>query len=522
MAATSVLAAVMALAGVTPAVAAGSSAGTGVPSQAPAAEVAKALGANEIPAALVVLVDISQSMSHGLYQRVRQVVPRFVGALATQSPRDQVAVIAFGARRDTRVVQPLARPTRDINLPPTADSRGTDLGYAFQLALNVLGHAEGMQEGGVLLLSDGKLNALHDSAYNGYGAPGWKALHKTLKGLSMQVTGYDLPLTDNPADFGDQYAALGHVFGSDRQQIQPDLTNLGAQLRQAVSRGVIGRKVTARVQPDIGEGVRVAWNVPGVAGSSPLNLRTGSADGQVTLTATTTRVPLDVTGLSVSITGLPREVTATLPGNSGVIRPHASVTLPVHLTWLRASSADLGAGPPPWPGRLALSGQVGSTFSNAITNYYGDTNFHVGGLTGAASAALTTTYSPPSPIVIVLVILLLVLLVVLAVGAYYFSLLDGTLTLTTVDDVSLESLLLPARPQVKAGTESLIGIPGTITVRRRLLGNRMQVRLKLARFPEASGPLSDGGRTMLAGIDIVHDPDPVPRRRIRLPAGMTR
>src|SRR5262252_1491571 len=58
--------------------------------------VAAALHADKVPAAIVVLVDISRSMSAsrgGPYPQVRQELPRFLTTLANQDPQDRVAVI---------------------------------------------------------------------------------------------------------------------------------------------------------------------------------------------------------------------------------------------------------------------------------------------------------------------------------------------------------------------------------------------------------------------------------------------
>jgi hypothetical protein len=133
----------------------------------------------------------------------------------------------------------------------------------------------------------------------------------------------------------------------------------------------------------------------------------------------------------------------------------------------------------------------------------------VGGLAGAAGTPLFATISPPPPIGLFVLIALLIL-VLLGVGGFFFARLGGTLTLTTVDDVSREPLPLPRRPWTSAGTDSLIGIPGTITVRGMPISKRMRIRLRLAHRPEGVGSLAEGGRTMLAGIDIVHDPGQVP------------
>src|SRR6516162_9312539 len=73
---------------------------------APASVVAADLGADKIPAALVILVDTSASMAPpaGLYPRVHEQLPKFLAALARQDPQDQVAVVQFASKAATRTI----------------------------------------------------------------------------------------------------------------------------------------------------------------------------------------------------------------------------------------------------------------------------------------------------------------------------------------------------------------------------------------------------------------------------------
>jgi Mg-chelatase subunit ChlD len=514
-AAVSAVAAAAALSSATLASADTMAASAGVPPSASPPTVAAVLGANRIPEAIVVLVDVSSSMSGrhgGLYPQVRKELPRFLAAFAKQEPKNEAAVITFGPRSETHITQQLSRPTSKIYLPPDATAEGTDIGYAFKLALQVLDPASsGFRVGGVLLLSDGRQRT-RDSAYHTFQSPGWQDLHRRLSSLRpMQVAGYDLPLTINRVDRQDQAAALQAVFGSNWQPLSPNLADLGSELSLART-DILQQKVRTAAQLDSGRGVRVSWDgVPGAAGARPLDLTSGQAQAQVTLTATTRRIPLYVTGLTATVSGLPWHVTARLPAASGLIAPGRPVTLPVQLTWPKVPRPADDTHSPTWSGQITLSGQVRSTFSDALTNWYHDRSFSLGTLTGAAASSISETIPPPPDYLRLILFCLIALLVLVAVIGIS-SRLDGTLTLTTVDQVTRRLPLPRARPWLSASTEGLIGIPGKLTVLRLPFGRRMRVRLSLQRRLraagplKAAGPLSEGGRTMLAGVDIVHDP----------------
>jgi Mg-chelatase subunit ChlD len=505
---STLLAASASLAGTPPALA-GTSSAAPPASVAPPA-VAAALGVNGISAELVVLVDISLSMSasrHGPYPQLEQELSAFLGTLAKQEPQDTVGVVVFGAPADTEPVY-LGPPTSAISLPGDATGQGTDFGAAFNVAVNMLSEAPAnVQVGGVLLLSDGKLNAPSDTDYDGgraYHAPGWAKLRARVQALHMTVTGYGLPLTPSRTDLDGVSQALGAVF-SQNQILGTDVADLGGELGLAQQR-IRDEKVASAAQPDSGRGVRVTWDkLPGADGMSALSLASGHASARVTLTATTLRVPLTLTGLTVTSRGLPVVMTGTLPSTSAELAPGHSMSLPVHLTWQpTASGLSLTGGMREAQGQLALTAHVSSPYSPAIRDSFGDAAFSVGGVTGGTSASFAATI-PAAVSVLLLVLIIVVILVLLAGFAAFRARLGGTLTLTSVDDVS-GSLSLPRRPWLSARTDGLIGIPGRMTVRGTLLKHQMRVRLQLLDRPDGEAELTPGGRTMVAGIDIVHDP----------------
>jgi hypothetical protein len=469
------------------------------------AAVAASLGANDVPAETVVLVDISASMtSDGLYAKVQRVLPRFLGNLRKQDPHDLAAVVVFGAPQDTQTVY-LGRPTANVPLPATAESGATDFGYAFQKALGILSQAPPrIKVGGVLLLSDGELDAPGDPQYATYSSPGWEQLRTQAQGLGMTVTGYGLPLTSNPVFSNSVNTALGQVFAQ-RQTLSPEMGNLGQELSLA-RQGVMKSRVATVVQPDIGRGAQVTWvRLPGSDGAPPLNLGAGHANAEVRVTSLTSHVPLDVTGLSVTSSGFGVRITGALPAGTHQLAPGQSVSLPVHLTWPKASGGwSLFGGSRIVTGQLTLTGQVASPFSRAIEDAFGDRSFRIGGLAGETSARAVAVAPGQFAIVVWAIIIAVIIAVIAAAIAalmMWRARLEGRLILNPPDQHPRD-LYLPNRPWMAWPTEDLIQIPGQITV-RRLHGTKMRITLQLNDSTE-KGVLEPGGRTWIAGIVIDH------------------
>jgi hypothetical protein len=235
---------------------------------------------------------------NGLYPEVQSELPQFLAALARQDPQDQVAVIVFGNRDDTRTIYPMGPPTPNIPLPGDANSLGTDIGYAFQLGLQQLSLArKNIQLGDVLLLSDGGMWAPNDPTYDAgrrYHAPGWATLRSNVQGLGIPVTGYGLPLTRNVTDIDALDQALTACFGGNQQMLSANFSDLTAQLDGTQGK-VQDSRIAVASAPDSGRGVQVTWKEPATSdGALRLDLPRGKANLSVRLTATTRHIPLHV------------------------------------------------------------------------------------------------------------------------------------------------------------------------------------------------------------------------------------
>ena len=469
--------------------------------------VLQALGVGAVRAEIVLLIDISGSMAdNNLYAAVRQDVPAFLRVLAKQDPEDLVGVILFGSPGDDRVTDP-GPPNPDIWLPPTPFSQETDFGYAFQLAVTMFQGAQNIKVGGVLLLSDGEVSMPFndDPAYgSGFTAPGWKKLRGEVLDLrpKMTITGYDVPLTSNPAFVNNQQTALSHVF-KPVQTLPYGTTDLSQSLNLAKI-NILDSKVAAVAAPDSGQGVQVSWDGLRGTNGKPLDLATGHADVSVTVTAATQHVPLYLSGLSVTSAGLPVTMKGTLPAGR-VLLPHQRATLHIRLTWTpKADGAAMTGQPRTMRGKLTLNATVSSPFTPTLSSAFGDSTFSAGGLRGPISLLFSAS-EPVQWNILELILILLGVLVLLASGAAFRARMTGELVLETVDKVS-HKFPLRGLPWRSARTGKLIEKPGRITVHGSLRRKGIHVRMRIDPRPPFDAFLAPGEERMDAGIMMRHRP----------------
>ena len=479
------------------------------PPRASASTVIQALGISNVPAEIVILVDISLSMApedNGLYPTVRQQVLAYLGVLAQQDPQDLVGVILFGKRSDNQVTDP-GPPSRHIWLPEAPYSQETDFGWAFQQAVQMFKDAPpDIKAGGVLLLSDGEVSvpAGDDPAYGtGFTAPGWKKLRTQVQNLPMTVTGYDVPLTSNTTFTGNQYQALSQVF-QPVQSLPYGTTDLSRALNLA-TQGILDSEVASAAAPDIGPGVRVAWSgLRGVGGRS-VDLGTGQAEVTVTVTATTRRIPVYLNRLSVTSTGLPVTMKGALHGDYA-LAPGQSAAWNVRLTWHpRASGGTMTGGPRTLRGKLRLDATVSSPFTPTLQSTFGDTAFSIGGIQTSISPQFPAT--EPTAYSILLALGGLLIIVVLLVGgcaAAACAWLSGTLMVAAADGDPRPVRLRGWR--VSKPTGKLIEKPGRMIVRGSPIRRRMKVDMRIDGRPRFSERLLRGKSALPAGIEVVHQP----------------
>jgi hypothetical protein len=468
--------------------------------------VLRALGVGDIPAEIVILIDISESVANNnLYAAIRQDVPTFLRVLANKDPEDLVGVVLFGRPGDDRITDP-GPPNPGIWLPPVPYSRETDFGHAFQLAVSMFRapQAQNIKVGGVLLLSDGEVSMPFDDdpTYGtGFTAPGWKKLRTEVQGLPMTITGYDVPLTSNPAFVGNQYTALSQVFHP-VQTLPYGTTDLSQALSMA-KQNIVDSKVAVAAAPDSGQGVRVSWGgLRGIHGK-PVDLAAGHADVMVTVTATTQHVPLHLSGLSVRSAGLPVTMKGILPGGR-TLRPGQPATLRVPLTWApRPSGMTMTGSSRTLRGTLQLAGTVSSTFTPTLRSVFGDTAFSVGGIRGGVSPLFMA--SEPAQWNISAWLLAFLGVVALLCAAIAFRLrMTGALVVKGVEQESGQEVRLRGRPRLSTRTDELIAEAGRMTVRGSLRHRGMWVRMRIGERPEFVEFLAPGKEIFPAGITVKH------------------
>jgi len=476
------------------------------PSAASANTVAAALGVKPVRAEIVILVDISFSMSatqNDLYPAIPADLHSVLQTLATQEPQDTVAVIEFSASA-RQIYDGPPRANAASGLPASPTEVGTDIGAAFNQAIKTIDkdvRLRRVQVGSLLLLSDGQLYAPGGSDYVPFGASGWSRLSEAMSTLPIKVTGYGLQLATDVQYHNELQTAFSEVFGT-AATMASNTTDLTRDL-EAPGQRLLDSEILSAAAEDSGKGVQVSWSgLPG----RPLNLTsTGHMDAEVTLTDTTQHVPLNLTGLSVESSGTAGALSGTLPASHLMLFPGHPVPLKVHLTWQpRTNGPSFTGTSQEGNGRLVLSGHVSSTYTQTIKDHFGDASFSTGGLTGAKStpfAVITPTYN-------LLYIPIILTVILLAFGIYTLFRLRirpaGAFTLTSVDSGSGVIPLSEWRWRRFVSTDDVIQIRGRMTVRGHLRGDKMKIGLRLENRPPSKLELAPGGRTMIAGIDIVH------------------
>lgn len=482
-------------------------------------QVKQELGVGQVPAAIVFIIDISGSMAagphswnHDLYPEVLQDVPVYWGDLATQDPQDMVATVLLGNKSDTQVYYSLGPPQAATGLPPAPYSDESDFGYAFQQAVTVLSQAfPAIKVGQVLLFSDGEVNepASDDPQYaapsnNDFTGPGWQSLKAQVQGLEqrgMTIGAYAVPLGSRSATYtSDQDVALRQVFGANVMAL-PEGPKLTQTLTNDVNPRILDGKVASAAAPDNGAGVQVTWHGLPSARNSRLDFRTpGHLDATLTLTARTSKIPLYVSKLSVTLAGLPGSPDVSLPDE--LLEPAGRpVTLSVRLSWPGGvtDGSSVTGGTKVGHGTLTVRGTVLSPDTAALTGYFKDTGYSPGPLRGSTGIPLTAVVpvSAQLPTILAVVIIALALLIAVLVVRLLLTSAPGTLILSSVHGTRREIRARKARRPVR--TLDLIGVPGTVTA-RGMSGGKVRVTIRPENGPMGSETFSPDDQKMVAGI----------------------
>lgn len=483
-------------------------------------DVYRALKVDEVPAAYVVLVDVSSSMQDKgpdgvpLYTTVKRRLADFLGSL---TPADQVAVVTFG--RATSVVHPMSAADRtgglfDGELPRSAEETASDHGAALNAAADQLERSTA-PVGAVLLLTDGAVNA-PGSPYGRLGSPAWQQLKKRYAALGAdhKIMGYGLPLAEGTRVSD----VLGGAFGAPRiLPVAP--AALGSQLSAAKDQ-VRTQKALSVLRAERDDTVAVSVSGEGVSQGGPghAGVRTGSGTGgrsrtvEVTLESRAAHVPLTVRLTGDGGSGGPRLAQAG-PAGPVTLLPGEKKTVRMTLTWHQDPVFSLVPGSRDFQARVDLRAEVSSPWTPVIRGSLGDTRFSAGEpvvtdveLSGSVPGRTPGWLYP---------LVLLVLLLGAAAGRRYYKrrnpLLSGVLVVTDLRSGSRQSIPLRGR-QVAQETDAG-QVRAQVTVRGRQDAGRLVLLLRCERdSPRPGGErLRDTGTcelgksTVLCGIGFSHD-----------------
>ncbi|MGW3953476.1 vWA domain-containing protein [Streptomyces sp. NPDC004752] len=265
-------------------------------------EIYSELGLDQVPADYVVLVDVSGSMMNkGRYSSVRSALLPFLTGL---SPRDYVALFTFGNKAETVYLGHPSDPKGIIGkLPAQAGPSGvrTDIGAALDRGLTELERPDAAEVGSVVMFTDGKHDPPKSSKYPKSDGQAWNALRNRADKLAdgHELAAYSLPLATDESGT----AQLARVIPN-TSELRPDsVQSLSEYLGRAAERAR-ARKAARLIAQDAGRGVTAT-----LSPTKALDLDNGGATATLTLTATTKRLPLTVTGLRATLNGQPLTVT---------------------------------------------------------------------------------------------------------------------------------------------------------------------------------------------------------------------
>ncbi|MGV9995050.1 VWA domain-containing protein [Streptomyces sp. NPDC003374] len=493
----------------------GTAPATAADAPVPRDDIYRSLKVDDVPAAYVVLVDVSSSMQDKgpdgvpLYTTVKR---RLAGFLRSLTPADQVSVVTFG--RATSVVHPMSPANRtdglfDRELPATAQESASDHGAALDAAADQL---EGSRApvGAVLMLTDGAVNA-PGSPYARLGSPAWQRLHDRYGalGADRKIMGYGLPLAQGTGVSD----VLGSAFGAPR--ILPvDPTALGSQLSAAKDQ-VRTQKAVSLLRADQGGTVAVSVAGEGVrrGGSGRVTVAAGSRTGEhtrtleVTLVSKTRHLPLDV-----RLTGT-GDARLTAPGRPVALRPGEHRTVRVTLTWRQDPRFGLFPGSRDYATTASLSARVSSPWTSTIRGSLGEGGFTAGTPVVTELDVRGTVPGRTPGWLYPLVLLVLLLGSAAAWRAYKrrHPQLSGVLVVTDLRTGHRQTIPLRGR---EADQETDAGqVRARITVRGRQEGGRLVLVLGCEREAQRPGGerLSDTGTcelgksTVLCGIGFSHE-----------------
>jgi hypothetical protein len=295
-------------------------------------------------------------MSGPPYDDVRRKLADFLGALSTQ---DQVWLYTF----DIVPARVYAGPVTSVDqimaaLPDQiAQGRSTDIGAALDRAVEVLKDEATAPIAAVVLLTDGVDEPAAGSHYPSVNDPAWDVLRQRAEQVSQgrSVSAFAVAL-DEDRTAGAQL--LLKIFAQ-AEMLNPAQTGAASYLDRP-KEAVRDAKARLALAPDAAGTVTVTWP------DHPIDLRSGQSTFDVVLHSTMTRIPLVVTNLSISATGVgaPR---LELVNGPVALAPGASATVAVRVSWSPPSPCCGVGGQVSQGYRFALAAAIDSPWRDVLT-----------------------------------------------------------------------------------------------------------------------------------------------------------
>jgi hypothetical protein len=384
------------------------------------AEVVHGLGVDRASADYVLLVDNSQSMrDKGLLEPVGRALGSLLRAL---KPQDHLTIVLFAKEPNVTwndVVGTQLPAIRRALVRPTGPR--TDIGAAIGQSLDVLERRGASTVARVVMLTDGGHHPASGSSYPRKTGPAWDALAARAAKLpaSHNVESYAYALTSHT-----DARLLRHAFAH-ANVVSTPVDQLESTFRDQVAGQVEHAEALSALRDDRDAGVRISWPRE----LDDLDLARGTATGEVRLTSTARRLPIEVDRLAVASSGMDIDVDGA-PQHL-VLLPGRSTTFRIRLRFhpARALTTSITR-----TGMLLASAQLRSPWDRILTE-----ELRVEPLTPrlrAARAPVTASASPRIPVGVVMGILV-VALVIAALKTWRHRVadtaMDGTLQIQGPD-----------------------------------------------------------------------------------------
>lgn len=421
-------------------------------------DVYAALGVDQVPGDLVVLVDTSGSMAQDdLYGRVATALRPL---LDTVAPADHVALITFDTAPAVRFSGRVEAGQSPLSqLPPDATGQATDIGAAIGAGIDELARPDASDIATLVLLTDGRHDPPAGSAFPAETGPAWEELRQRAAELTAQrrLRAYALELrADTDARL------LKTVF--------PDTTVVALPPDQL--EGYLGR-VREQARADKARALLAADQQAVVRATWPQDVRIAAEPRAVTvrLTSEAQHLPLHVAIRDVG--AQPEPVSLAEPPATISLDPGDTGEVEVELSWVPPSGFRFGRSEVTAAATLSLAAEVTTPWAPVLADEFDLTpEPRLDG--GGTAATLTGVVGWGWPT------LLAILAGILAVGGYGASrwvgrnpILRGTLVARVEADGTTERVRLSGRTvRIGRGRGSRLDIPGSGRVRGRRSGQR--------------------------------------------------